>query len=62
MKRAARKNKVELWCRVGPVWDGDVNKLAKSNVVPDGYELAEVKRAGCKFTFVYLKSIPRNPK
>jgi hypothetical protein len=47
---------------VGPVWDGDVNKLAKSNVVPDGYELAEVKRAGCKFTFVYLKSIPRNPK
>jgi len=40
MKRSARKDKIELECRVGPAWDGDVNKLARNHVLPDGYELA----------------------
>lgn len=62
MKRSARKDKIELECRVGPAWDGDVNKLARNHVLPDGYELAEVKRAGCKYTFVYLKSVSRGPR
>lgn len=61
MKRAMKTKKIELQCSVGPTWGGNVNELANGFVVPDGYKLNEVKRVGDKFTFIYLKNIPRNP-
>lgn len=62
MKRQARKHKIEIPCWVGEAWDGNVESLLKHHVVPADYELSEVKRAGNKYTFVYLKSVPRSPK
>ena len=59
MKRACRKDKIELETRVGPAWDGDANKLAANFKIPEGYKLAEVKRAGNKYTFVYTKDVAR---
>lgn len=57
MKRKMRKDKIELEFRPGPAWDGNISGV--KHVVPDGYNLSEVKRAGNRYTFVYLKDVPR---
>lgn len=59
MKRKSRQDKKELVCWVGPAWDGDVGKLAAGFKIPDGFHLSEVKRAGKKYTFVYVKDVAR---
>lgn len=59
MKRKSRQEKKQLEFWVGPAWDGKIETLIKQHVVPDGFYLSEVKRAGKKYTFVYVKEIPR---
>jgi hypothetical protein len=59
MKRKMRQDKRQIDCWTSPAWDGNVNSLIQQHVVPDGYKLSEVKKMGRKYTFVYVKEIPR---
>ncbi len=59
MRKKRKEDRIELVCRVGPMWVGPVSDLAKGHTVPDGYKLDEVRREGCKYTFVYVSAIPK---
>lgn len=59
MRRLLKPDDKQLTVEVDPAWRGNVKDLVPPNQIPEGYNLARVKRTGRKYVFTYTKGQPQ---